>query len=183
MISPEFSQKIHVDLSPYQIKSVINGRTKMNRMVMSWGRQTLCRLFLLSTIFAIGCAATEKASAMDLVGYNHTDQYIAMYVVNGYPGDDILPHGGGGSFICCISVPREWKPGMTVIVKWTDDRNTNPIPWKTRVVEVPPYWPDDIGMFAVHFFPGDEVKVLVTMKGPGHPEYPYPSPSDGRKQP
>jgi len=155
----------------------------MKRMMMSWGRQALCRFLLLPAAFVVGCAATEKASAMDLVGYNHTDQYIAMYAVNGYPGANIYPHEGGGGFVCCISVPREWKPGMTVTVKWTAKRNANPVPWKTRVVEVPRYTPEDIGMFAVHFFPGDVVKVLVTMKGPGHPEYPYPSPSDGRKQP
>jgi len=134
-------------------------------------------LLLAFAALGVGCTAMSQAKAMSLVGYNHTDRYIAMYVVNGYPGDDILPHGGGGSFVCCISVPREWKPVTTVTVKWTDDRNANPISWRARVVEVPRYTPEDISRFAVHFFPGDEVKVLVTTKGPGHPDYPYPSPS------
>jgi len=119
---------------------------------------------------------------MDLVGYNYTDEHVEAFTVNGYPGPNIYPHSGGGKFVCCISVPREWKPGMTVTVKWTDDRNANPIPWKTRVVEVPAYTPEDISRFAVHFFSGGEVKVLVTTKGPGHPDYPYPSPSAGRGQ-
>ncbi|MGO4812241.1 DUF3304 domain-containing protein [Cupriavidus sp. 2MCAB6] len=122
------------------------------------------------------CAVSRPATAMDLVGYNYTDQYVAAYSVNGYPGPNIYPHSGGGKFVCCISVPGEWQPGMTVTVKWTEDRNANPIPWKNRIVEVPPYMPEDMGRFAVHFFPGDEVKVLVTTKRPGHPDYPYPLP-------
>ncbi len=68
---------------------------------------------------------------------------------------------------------------MSVIVKWTDDRNANPVPWKTRVVEVPAYQRKDMGHFAVHFFPHDVVKVLVTTKTAGHPEYPFPYPDEG----
>lgn len=154
----------------------------MKGVITSWSRVVLCRLLLLFAALSTGCLATGQVSAMDLVGYNYTDEHVEAFTVNGYPGPNIYPHSGGGKFVCCISVPREWKPGMTVTVKWTDDRNANPIPWKTRVVEVPAYTPEDISRFAVHFFSGGEVKVLVTTKGPGHPDYPYPSPSAGRGQ-
>ncbi|MGO4812242.1 DUF3304 domain-containing protein [Cupriavidus sp. 2MCAB6] len=143
-------------------------------------QSVLCRLAVSLAMLGTACAVSSPATAMDLVGYNHTNQYVAMYVVNGYPGGDILRHAGGGSFVCCIFVPREWQPGMTVTVKWTEDRNASPISWRTRVVEVPPYKPEDMGRFAVHFFPNDEVKVLVTTIRPGHPDYPYPSPREGK---
>lgn len=133
--------------------------------------------FLLA-VLAAACAPVSQSNATDITGYNYTDEYISAFLVNGYSGADIRPHGGGGSFVCCVSVPEQWKPGLTVTIKWTAHRNANPIPWKTRVVEVPRYAPTDIGMFAVFFFPNDVVKVLVTMKAPGHPEFPYPDPSD-----
>lgn len=152
----------------------------MNRLTTSWARLFDRQLLLLLGTLTLGCAAVGQAGAMDIVGYNYTDEVVSAFSVNGYPGPNVYPHGGGGKFVCCISVPREWKPGMTVTVKWTAHRNANPIPWKTRVVDVPRYTPEDISRFAVHFFPGDEVKVLVTTKGPGHPDYPYPSPTAGR---
>ena len=75
-----------------------------------------------------------------------------------------------------------WKPGTTVTVRWTDRRNANPIVWKTKVVEVPQYQSDKRDIFAVHFFPNDEVKVLVTNMIVGHPEYPFPSPKTYRQK-
>jgi hypothetical protein len=140
-------------------------------------RRFACFLALVS----VGCVVQSSAGAMNLVGINYTDQYVALYTVNGYAGANILPYGGGGGGVCCISVPREWKPGMTVTVNWTSKRNADPIPWKTRVVEVPQYRPEDMGHFAVHFFPGDEVRVLVTMLYPHHPDYPFGSPERKEK--
>ncbi|MGO4812243.1 DUF3304 domain-containing protein [Cupriavidus sp. 2MCAB6] len=145
----------------------------------SWPRRIYRSLSLLLAAFGTACTATSHAIAMDLVGYNYTDRYVAAYSVNGYPGANIYPHEGGGKFVCCISVPAEWQPGMTVTVKWSGKRNTNPIPWKTRIVDVPPYTSKDRGHLAVHFFPNDEVKVLVTTKIVGHPDYPYPYPDEG----
>ncbi|MDY7507712.1 DUF3304 domain-containing protein [Ralstonia wenshanensis] len=153
----------------------------MKKVTTSWTRRIHRQLLLLLGALVLGCAMTGPVSAMSIVGYNYTDDVVEAFSVNGYPGPNVYPHGGGGKFVCCISVPQEWKPGMTVTVKWTAHRNANPIPWNTRAVEVPRYTPDEISRFAVHFFPGDEVKVLVTTKGPGHPDYPYPSPKMRRQ--
>ncbi|WP_316667766.1 DUF3304 domain-containing protein [Ralstonia psammae] len=157
-------------------------RFELINAMNSWIQHIYARWLLLPALLA-GCAMTGQVNAMDIVGYNYTDDVVEAFSVNGYPGPNIYPHGGGGGFVCCISVPQEWKPGMTVTVKWTDDRNADPIPWKTRVVEVPRYTHEDMGVFAVHFFPGDEVKVLVTDKLAGHADYPYPVPQVGRRRP
>ena len=69
---------------------------------------------------------------------------------------------------------------MTVTVRWTDDRNANLVPWKSKVVEIPQYRPDERDIFVVYFFPNDEVKVLVTNMIVGHPNYPFPSPKTYR---
>jgi len=138
-------------------------------------RQSICLLAL------VGCAHQSLAATADISGINYTDTYVSLFTLNGYPGPNVMPYRDGGG-VCCISVPEKWKPGMTVTVKWTDKRNANPIPWKTKVVEVPQYGLEDIGHFTVHFFPNDEIKVLVTTKYPGHPEYPFPSPKEYRKK-
>ena len=136
------------------------------------------RLLLAFAATAVGCAVVGSAVAANITGYNYTDEQVSAFTVNGYSGPNIYPHNTGG-FVCCISIPEQWKQGMTVTIKWTAHRNANPIPWKTQVVEVPRYTRNDISRFAVHFFPNDVVKVLVTKMGPGHPEYPYPMPSAG----
>lgn len=137
--------------------------------------QCICLLALA------GCVTQSHAVAADISGINYTDIYVSLFTVNGYPGPNVMPYRDGGG-ACCISVPEKWKPGMTVTVKWTDKRNADPIPWKSKVVEVPQYGPEDIGHFTVHFFPNDEIKVLVTTKYPGHPEYPFPSPKEYRQK-
>jgi hypothetical protein len=64
---------------------------------------------------------------------------------------------------------------MKVTVRWTEDDRIADL-WKERIVDVPEYTKQDIGGFVVHFYPGDIVKVLVTAKIEGHPDYPYPRP-------
>lgn len=124
--------------------------------------------------FLAACSDTSDAS-MELSGLNYTDVGISTFSVNGYHGGGIYPNGGGGSFVCCVTVPRKWKRGMTVTVRWTADERL-PDAWQENVVAVPEYTQQDLGAFVVHFYPDDTVKVLVTSKIEGHPDYAYPRP-------
>ena len=128
-----------------------------------------------------GCEDRSKAS-ISMVGLNYTDEYIHMYKVNGYSAFNVSAYGGGGKFVCCVTVPHNWRPGLKATVRWTKDDDVAEY-WKERIVEIPAYKKKDIGFMAVHFFPGDVVKVLVTDKSTGHPSYPYPDPTDFRKPP
>lgn len=120
------------------------------------------------------CSDTSDPS-IDISGLNYTDVWITTFFVNGYYASGVSPNGGGGKFVCCVTIPRKWRPGLRVTVRWTaDDRVPNL--WKERVVEVPKYTERDFGTFAVHFYPDDTVKVLVTSVLEGHPNYPYPRP-------
>lgn len=120
------------------------------------------------------CSGTDNAS-IELSGLNYTNVGIADFSVDGYSGHGIEPNAGGGKFVCCVTIPRKWHAGLKVTVRWTED-GLVPGPWKEKVVNVPEYTKQDIGAFAVHFYPGDIVKVLVTTKIVGHPDYPYPRP-------
>lgn len=130
-------------------------------------------ILLLASALA-ACSETNKAS-LELSGLNYTDIGIAEFSVDEYGGHGIEPNAGGGKFMCCITIPRKWHAGMKVTVRWAEDGFV-PGPTKERVVDIPEYTQQDMGAFAVHFYPGDIVKVLVTTKAPRHPDYPYPRP-------
>lgn len=132
----------------------------------------ISRVFLAFVLIA--CSETNDAD-IELSGLNYTDIGISAFSVDGYQGPGIYPNGGGGKFVCCVTIPRRWRAGMKVTVRWTED-DLVPGEWKERVVKVPEYTNQNMGSFVVHFYPGDIVKVLVTEKIVGHPDYPYPRP-------
>lgn len=131
--------------------------------------------FFCISLLLTACSEANNAS-IELSGLNYTNTGISSFSVNNYGGHGIEANGGGGAFVCCIIVPRNWHEGMKVTVRWTED-GYGPEVWKERIVDVPKYEKQDIGALAVHFYQGDIVRVLVTTKIEGHPEYPYPRPN------
>lgn len=131
---------------------------------------------LVLLVFTLGACAKKDNASVELSGLNYTNVGIAAFSVNGYEGHSIFPNGGGGKFVCCVDVPRNWNAEMKVTVRWSEDALV-PGPWKEQTVQVPKYNEQDIGFFAVHFYPDNTVKVLVTSKIEGHPDYPYPRPN------
>lgn len=124
----------------------------------------------------LNACGRENSASIELSGLNYTNVGIAAFSVNGYEGHSIFPNGGGGKFVCCVIVPRKWNAAMKVTVRWAEDAPV-PSPWKERAVEVPKYTEQDISILAVHFYPDGSVRVLVTSKIEGHPDYPYPRPN------
>lgn len=135
-------------------------------------------------LVAVGCSGTEDKVPANLLGYNHTDRNIARFTVDGYGVASVHPRSTSG-FVCCVSVPRQWRQGLAVKVKWDDGEmsaGARDYVSHEKAVEVPKYSANDTGgQFAVHFFPNEDVKVVVTRRLAGHAEYPYPSPS-GRRE-
>lgn len=116
--------------------------------------------------FLAACGQREDTTTLMTRGYNHTDHGI-VYSVAGATGGYIPPHAtkGGG---CCVAIPRQWSPGITVTVKWqlgVDDD------WQTRVVPVPQF-DRRIGHFTTHFLRSGEIKVFATLYERDHPNYP-----------
>ncbi|WP_155975914.1 DUF3304 domain-containing protein, partial [Xanthomonas maliensis] len=87
------------------------------------------------------------------------------------------PYGGGGSFVCCVSYPRQWRPGLTATVKWTTSSGipgirSEPV-WHEKVVPIEPY--DKPGTrLNVHFLPGGQVRLLIWNGGAGSEGYKGP---------
>ncbi|QAU23565.1 DUF3304 domain-containing protein [Dyella sp. M7H15-1] len=124
-------------------------------------------LALLSMMLS-SCYNRNESIGLDVVGYNHTDRDIGWFSVGNGGGGVLLKHKQGG-FACCASIPRTYKPGMAVTVRWGGvERET-----QEQVVEVPPYTSKDTGVFAVHFLRNGSVKVfatdLVILSNPDYP--------------
>ncbi|MCU1738500.1 MULTISPECIES: DUF3304 domain-containing protein [unclassified Pseudomonas] len=141
-----------------------------------------------------GCSKeVPKILGAPIEGINHTSAAINHFQVNGNGGSNLGPHGGGGQ-TCCVALPTQWHPGLTVVVEWEKDPNVRasrhwPEPmfsdaWRARmkehrskytrhraIVEVAPY--EELGVVDVHFMPCDQVLVSAVAQLPGKPGYPY----------
>jgi hypothetical protein len=62
----------------------------------------------------------NATTAVTLTGYQHIGPNfnIAGFYVNGYDGGNVGREGGGGSKVCCVLLPKKWRPGLVVEVRW-----------------------------------------------------------------
>ncbi|MBQ5942157.1 DUF3304 domain-containing protein [Massilia sp. AB1] len=103
-----------------------------------------------------------------------------FYVNKGYYGN-VGEGGGGGSQTCCVTLPKNWYPGLKADVRWEVYRIIKPTdPALEETVEsegiyraqVPVEAYREPGDFVVHFFPNGRVRIVVSSispSGDGHP--------------
>ncbi len=139
---------------------------------------------------ASGCEPKPPAPIVaGITGYNFTSEGVQGYSVNDHGGSNLPPYGGGGSVSCCVSLPPEWSPELTVSVNWTIGHYTEPWAkrknmtlaeetqccWKERAlrktVPVERYGKEG-GRLQVFFLPNDELQVWVYGAGPQNPNHP-----------
>jgi hypothetical protein len=146
--------------------------------------------FLLPVALLSGCFEEEK-EGVSYVGVNHTSEGVVDVTINGTGGImAAYPHGTSGD-VCCVTVPNRWKPGISVTIAWEDGgrlllddqgkeviRNGHTVlvrgQRKTKVVSVPQY--DVPQILWIHFFPSDEIKLVMSKYGPGYSKHGLPDP-------
>ena len=139
---------------------------------------TLAALLLACTAWLLAaCQPQDNTIAVPYGAVNHSDIGIASIVINGQGGILAPPKHGQAGGVCCVVVPRQWHPGLTVTIQWRengtfkkDDKGREVLddgvpvlieaPWKTRTVPIPRYEGD--GRFFVFFFPDDDVRAALT---------------------
>lgn len=140
-----------------------------------------CLLTLFAALSLVACAgrnfddsdSTPKTAPAQVGIVNHTGNYIYSASANGAGGGGMTRWGAGTANICCASIPRVWYPGMKVHVRWDmPDGHTHNV--KEKIVDVEKY--DTPGSIYLHFFPNDQIRVVVTNLDPNHPEHPIPLP-------
>ena len=101
------------------------------------------------------------------VGYIHS--YAVQETIHGqFSRGMINGLSCGGTVAAGYPVPRTWTPGMKVKVRW----KPNGRDYIEKTTTIPRY--DAIGMLYVHFFPNDEVRVVVSQVGTLNPDHPIP---------
>lgn len=131
-------------------------------------------------------ARTASFAAVSLTGVHHMgDKFnIAVFYVDGYDGGNVGRGGGGGSRVCCVLLPKKWRPGLFAEVRW----NVNDWSHENRAeIEAGNYKSaDGIGYIArvpveryevaermwVHFYAGGKVRVVSSSPGSGGPTHP-----------
>ncbi len=154
-------------------------------------------LVLVGLLMALTGCFEEQKTSVDYQGANHTD-IAAMYVtINGSGGImNVSEHGYGGN-VCCVNVPQTWRPDITATIGWQDegkwllDEKGKEVvqggrkvlvsaPRKFKTVIIPKY--DTPETLWIHFFPNDEVKVVMPKYGPGHPKHGLPDPEQPERE-
>jgi len=161
------------------------------------GRDRILAVLLSACLLLVsGCSIGESDYLTDnLKAVNHTSHSINYYAVNGYGGGNVDPHGFSGS-VCCMSIPREWRPGLKVFVEWV----TDPDPYARlppigsplysaayaehkksyrqhgALVEVPRYGTEGVCSLKIHFLPCNQLKATTACWGFRQPDYPIKEP-------
>jgi hypothetical protein len=134
-------------------------------------------LGLFFTFLLSSCAGKEslgQESAPAQVGIvNHTDKYIYSAAVNGSGGGHMPAQSAGIANICCTSIPLIWHPNMKVLVRWNMPEGSKDV-IREKMVEIEKY--ERPGSIYLHFFPDDEVRVVVSWVGPRNLAHPIPPP-------
>jgi len=117
----------------------------------------------------------DQMVAASVGGYNHmSDWGIEGFTVGDAGGPNLTPRSGTVGSSCCASIPKHWRSGMKVKVKWgydTTQGGPRPPPPQEAVVEISEY-SSEAGSIQAHFYPNHKVKVVVSTYGIRHPKYP-----------
>jgi hypothetical protein len=150
-----------------------------------------CALFMGLALTGCNPPAPRVAPAMavGITGYNFTNEGVQEFYVNGNYASNLPPYGGGGGVSCCVSLPGQWTPGLTVKVDWTMGHWTTLYETRkhltiaeqikccsiertlSKTVPVERYG-EEGGNVQVFFLPNDEIKVWVYDAGPQNPNHP-----------
>lgn len=158
------------------------------RVIVRW---TTRAFVALSVALALTACFEEEMEGVSYQGANHTDEAAAEVTLNGEGGIMLANEHGYSGNICCVNVPKKWRSGLTMTVSWEDGGR-----WlldaqgkeviregrtvlvrgirKSKTVEIPEYTTPET--LWVHFFPHDEVKVVMSKYWPGHAKHPLPDP-------
>ncbi|MDQ2823422.1 MAG: DUF3304 domain-containing protein [Pseudomonadota bacterium] len=116
----------------------------------------------------------EDLVAVSFGGTHHIgpDFNISQFFVNGTNGFNVGREGGGGRSVCCVFLPKTWRPGLSVDLRWEigDWTQVNPAdPDEDRRMpafrhfraNVPVEKYEATGKVSVHFFLEGKARVVA----------------------
>jgi hypothetical protein len=152
-------------------------------------RWTAALVAVAATLAGItyGRDVKEEPVGVGIVGVQHIgpDYNISEFYVDGYFGMNVGRGGGGGSGVCCVMLPKKWRPGLQVDVRWVVGDWSKEIPSELEVhnyrsitaegiyraiVPVEKY--DEPEELYVHFFSHGRVRVVSNLYGSESTQHP-----------
>ena len=117
----------------------------------------------------------DEVVGVPLTGIDHLADHLSVqnFYVDGTPGAQA---GKGGSLHCCVGLPRVWRPGLTVEVRW-NVTNWRDCTGEDFVRRVPVERYDPLSQIWVHFLANGSVRVVSSNyypEGARNPESEYP---------
>lgn len=157
-------------------------------------RPKLTKFYVASTavvivVFAVIVAFTlsgEKSTVVAVTGIHHMGNgySISSFHLNGgFQGN--ISREGGGSVVCCVSIPVKWRPGININIRWAvadwreenEDETSQGNYRSIRLAEVcranvavEKYLTP--GRLYIHFFPHGRVRVVSSDVGPENFSHP-----------
>lgn len=154
----------------------------------------LSRIRVAALILLVGAVVAAKFTSaqsskfipVQIYAVQHmgTNFNIPEFYVNGTWGSNVARTGDGGS-VCCVMLPRKWREGIIVEIRWsvtdwskeniqeTDKGNYSSLVTEGKYkANVPLEKFSAPGAVYVHFFHGGKVRVLSSQLYPENPAHP-----------
>jgi len=144
-------------------------------------------LIALSIIALSACHPIDSASSAkkddpntftaSTYSLNYSSKYFFDYTVYdatvpalpAIGGASVTPLGGGDQG-CCIALPKVWRPGLKVLIKWSNSDRDKTFDEYSREFEIPRY--AEPGNLFVAFYDANDVELVVSRYEAGHPQWP-----------
>jgi hypothetical protein len=138
--------------------------------------------FLSAVMLSLTFIAYEKYdSSRTMIAsfspYNFTDQSIANIYVNDTWAGNVMEHSGGGGGVCCTTIPRKWRPGLFVDIRWQIDNDGS---WHNDRVTIPEY--KESASLQILFFDNKKIEVYVMDYWPCSDKHPMPKDACKKRQ-
>jgi hypothetical protein len=129
----------------------------------------------------------DSFTGVGLTGVQHIgpDFNISEFYVDGYYGSNVGREGGGGRHVCCVSLPKKWRPGLTVELRWSVGDWSKEITTETDAgnyrtitsegvykAKVPVERYETPAQVYVHFYAGGKARVVSSEVGSGNSHHP-----------
>ena len=143
----------------------------------------------LSTATVNFCIFAKDLHPIQLVDLSGVSNLGGEYNITGFFMNDkyygTVGRGvGGGGTDCCIGIPKNWRPNMKIVVRWTvsiwnenlqrNASGTYDFPKLVGVysASVPVEKYENPGTLYVHFFPGGKARIVSSEFGALSPKHP-----------
>lgn len=124
----------------------------------------------------------SQFSGVLLTGVHHMGREfnVSDFYVDRYSGGNVGRERGGGSDVCCIRIPRQWRPGLYADLRWDvnrwvdtgSDSYGTPVSFQGYRASVPIERYDTAEHLYVHFFSDGRARIVSSVVSPEHPTHP-----------